>query len=178
MKKKWDLSFIVFLVIIIVGGIYLNKLTIQKNKLILENENLVRFVENQHAFTKGLQNLYFQGILPRKEKVASREKLCLSWVISASDSVEYKMFSKVMNILNELPPDKVCLYLSADPSGHLKSVLSASDREIIICPDIADKAIFYVSAAGVINGYFEITPYSLPLLERYMKLIREYYLYP
>ena len=172
------MPFIVFLIIIVVGGIYLNKLTIQKNRLKVENQNLIRLVENQHVLAKGLEGLYFQGILPRKDKVASREKLCLSWATSASDSVEYKMFSKIMNVLNDLPQDKVCIYLSALPSEGLKSLMNASDPEIIISPDIVDKAIFYVGATGMVNGYFEVTPYSMPMLQKYVKLMREYYLCP
>ena len=47
MSRKPDLPFIIFLVIVIAGGIYLLKLTKQRSGLRRENERLFEIVEYQ-----------------------------------------------------------------------------------------------------------------------------------
>ena len=100
MSRKPDLPFIIFLVIVIAGGIYLLKLTKQRSGLRRENERLFEIVEYQDQMISELQNLYFQGILPRKNELGLVDRFCLSWPVSTSDSLDKIVFGKLIGVLS------------------------------------------------------------------------------
>ena len=123
MSRKPDLPFIIFLVIVIAGGIYLLKLTKQRSGLRRENERLI-------------------------------------------------------GVLSRFPAEKVCICLSGEPTTVLKSLFDSLNYEVKICPVLRVKAFFYVNTVGQTKGYFVLNQFSLGLLDKYLKLLRENYLYP
>ena len=178
MSRKPDLPFIILLVIVIAGGIYLLKLTKQRSGLRRENERLFEIVEYQDQMISELQNLYFQGILPRKNELGLVDRFCLSWPVSTSDSLDKIVFGKLIGVLSRFPAEKVCICLSGEPTTVLKSLFDSLNYEVKICPVLRVKAFFYVNTVGQTKGYFVLNQFSLGLLDKYLKLLRENYLYP
>lgn len=173
MKKKLDVLFIIFLLIVIVGGIWLNKVTIQNVRLRSENEQLNAVLEGQHNALKDLENVYFQSLLPQGQMEEAKGKLCLMWFVVNNEDAENEILEKVITMLGESSLEKVCLHFSTEPSERIKLLIAEFPWSVKIDSKVISKAIFYVDSNGKIEKYLDITPYSLRLLERYLKIFRE-----
>lgn len=176
MKRYIDLPYVICLLIVIGGGIYLNKLAKNNALLRRENENMKVLIEHQRCYIKDLQNLYIQNLLPRDETDIPPGVLCFRWRFDAENEMSDDVLIQILNMFDGIPSDKLCLYFSEELGEELKSLLRMNNLHYQIDKKITSSVLFYKDLSGWIKGYLRINRYTLNLMEQYMKIIRVHYM--
>lgn len=198
MKKKPDISFIVFLVIIIAGGIYVNYLTASRNRWRETCHYREMEIERMHGSTDFLLRLLFETYKKkwwsgdsiiriqmdeRSECIHDGLQDCMVLYIAGdmTDKLRDRRLSYILNTCKDMDSSRLVVVVDEKCDSVLFEILKAYRYRVFEAGPLGNRlgretAIFYVGTQRQVQAYLILNDYTLSVLNNYMKLIRDDYL--
>lgn len=198
MKKKPDISFIVFLVIIIAGGIYVNYLTASRNYWRETCHYREMGIERMHEGTDFLLRLLFETYKKkwwdgdsiiriqtneRSDSIHDDLRDCMVLYIAGdmTDKLWDQRLSYMLNTCKDVDPSRLVVVADEKCDPALFEILKTYPYRVFETGPLGNRlgretAIFYVGTQRQVQAYLILNDYTLSVLNNYMKLIRDDYL--
>ena len=198
MKKKPDISFIVFLVIIIAGGIYVNYLTASRNYWRETCHYREMGIERMHEGTDFLLRLLFETYKKkwwdgdsiiriqtneRSDSIHDDLRDCMVLYIAGdmTDKLWDQRLSYMLNTCKDVDPSWLVVVADEKCDPALFEILKTYPYRVFETGPLGNRlgretAIFYVGTQRQVQAYLILNDHTLSVLNNYMKLIRDDYL--
>lgn len=198
MKKKPDISFIVFLVIIIAGGIYVNYLTASRNYWRETCHYREMGIERMHEGTDFLLRLLFETYKKkwwdgdsiiriqtneRSDSIHDDLRDCMVLYIAGdmTDKLWDQRLSYMLNTCKDVDPSRLVVVADEKCDPALFEILKTYPYRVFETGPLGNRlgretAIFYVGTQRQVQAYLILNDHTLSVLNNYMKLIRDDYL--
>ena len=198
MKKKPDISFIVFLVIIIAGGIYVNYLTASRNYWRETCHYREMGIERMHEGTDFLLRLLFETYKKkwwdgdsiiriqtneRSDSIHDDLRDCMVLYIAGdmTDNLWDQRLSYMLNTCKDVDPSWLVVVADEKCDPALFEILKTYPYRVFETGPLGNRlgretAIFHVGTQRQVQAYLILNDYTLSVLNNYMKLIRDDYL--
>ena len=198
MKKKPDISFIVFLVIIIAGGIYVNYLTASRNYWRETCHYREMGIERMHEGTDFLLRLLFETYKKkwwdgdsiiriqtneRSDSIHDDLRDCMVLYIAGdmTDKLWDQRLSYMLNTCKDVDPSRLVVVADEKCDPALFEILKTYPYRVFETGPLGSRlgretAIFHVGTQRQVQAYLILNDHTLSVLNNYMKLIRDDYL--
>lgn len=198
MKKKPDISFIVFLVIIIAGGIYVNYLTASRNYWRETCHYREMGIERMHEGTDFLLRLLFETYKKkwwdgdsiiriqtneRSDSIHDDLRDCMVLYIAGdmTDKLWDQRLSYMLNTCKDVDPSRLVVVADEKCDPALFEILKTYPYRVFETGPLGNRlgqetAIFHVGTQRQVQAYLILNDHTLSVLNNYMKLIRDDYL--
>lgn len=196
MKKKLDLSFIVFVVIIIVGGIYVNYLSASRNRWRETCHYREMEVKKFHEGTDFLLRVLFEAYKkksltddsiikidekPERESVDLRDRMMLYIVGDSLEKLHDQWLGFVLNSCKDVNPSRLVVVVDEKCDPGIIDIVKAYPYRVFKSRALGNRigretAFFYVGEQRQVEAYLMLNDYTLGVLSNYVKLIQDHYL--
>ncbi len=198
MKKKPDISFIVFLVIIIAGGIYVNYLTASRDRWQEACHYREMEIERMHEGSDFLLRLLFETYKKkwwdgdsiiriqtdeRSECIHDDLRDCMVLYIAGdmTDKLRDQRLSYILNTCKDVDPSQLVVVVDEKCDSALFEVLKIYPYRVFETRPLGNRlgqetAIFHVGTQRQVQAYLILNDHTLSVLNNYLKLIRDDYL--
>lgn len=185
MKTKIEYPYVVCIILLIIGGIFIHYLLIVNRGLKRDVEMYQLETERQEFFYQQVTDLYFSGLLsvPLNMELYDMPSLkdvviiCLPSV--TSDSLESQAFQYALTHFQKLKNRRVRVWIYGDRMGNVVNLTKEYGYDCIYSgrkpKGVPDASIFYLNSEHKAVSFFKIQPYAVHLLDKYLKFLTDHY---
>ena len=183
--KKIDLPFTLSVIILILAGIWIRYLLHINQSIQNGMEILQEKIKRMELFYQCVSDMYFIGLqtiqlhLDEDDKELLQEGVVVCLPTTPLDSAEKKAVKYTLSRLQHFKGCKVRIWMCGEKENVIADWIKEYDFETIhFSPKpygVPETVIFYLDVNQKATAFFHIQPYTVHLLEKYCKFIREHY---